>query len=57
MLRVMKKPVRRDPKPSRPLVPLDRAALERVSAGHGIVDPIAGTLQAYRPDDIASSND
>jgi hypothetical protein len=55
MVRVMKKPARRDPK--RPLVPLDRAALERVSAGHASVDPIAGTFQVYQPDDIASSKD
>jgi hypothetical protein len=53
----MKKPARRDPKLSRPPVALDRGALERVSAGHQVVDPLAASWRVFRPDDIASSDD
>jgi hypothetical protein len=53
----MKKPARRDPKLSRPPVALDRAALERVSAGHSTMEPVAAGFRVFQPDDIASSDD
>jgi hypothetical protein len=57
MVRGMKKPMRRDPKLSRLPVALDRVALERVSAGHKTVDPMAAGFRVFQPDDIASSDD
>lgn len=53
----MKKPARRDPKLSRPPVALDRAALERVSAGHSTMEPVVAGFRVFQPDDIASSDD
>jgi hypothetical protein len=53
----MKKQARRDARPSRPPVALDRAALERITAGHKAIDPLAGSFRAFQPDDIASSDD
>ena len=46
----MKKPARRDDKPGR-LQPLDRRALEQVSAGHNTVDRVAGWFRAFQPPD------
>jgi hypothetical protein len=45
----MKKPTRRDARPGLPLQALDRQALERVSAGHKSVDPMAGMFQNFQP--------
>ncbi len=50
MVRSMKKPARRDQKPSRPLVPLDRSVLERVSAGHSTMEPVAAGFRVFQPD-------
>ncbi|HEY0986178.1 MAG TPA: hypothetical protein VGD80_03965 [Kofleriaceae bacterium] len=47
----MKKPARRDAKPGYPLQPLDRRALEQVSAGHKTVDRVAGWFRAFQPAD------
>lgn len=44
----MKKPVRRDATPARLPQPLDRSALERVTAGHKTVEPIAGVFQNFQ---------
>jgi hypothetical protein len=46
----MKKPARRDQKLSRPLVPLDRSVLERVTAGLKTLDPIAAGYRMSQPD-------
>jgi len=51
----VKKPARRDATPVR-LQPLDRAALERVSAGHTQVDPMAGLFQNFQPDGSGGSS-
>jgi len=53
----MKKTARRDAKPSRPPVALDLAALERITAGHRVVDPLAGEFRGFQPAGIASSDD
>ena len=50
MVRSMKKPAHRDQKPSRPLVPLDRSMLERVSAGHTTMEPFAAGFRVFPPD-------
>lgn len=48
----MKKSTRRDGKAVRvrPVVPLDRAVLEHITAGHKTVDPVAGSLLALTTD-------
>jgi hypothetical protein len=57
----MKKSIPREAQPVRPLPirvrALDRSALERVSAGHNVVDPMAGFFQNFQPDTGASSGD
>jgi len=49
----MKKAIPREAQPVRPLPirlrALDRSALERVSAGHKVVDPVAGFFQNFQP--------